>query len=129
MTMQHISIAVGQPPVWLQVTQAVAAVATTFGVLIALYIAAIREPRKAADDRRHHVAQLNALHRAERERIAAQARKVLPACVRSPMFGETSWTVRIDNASSAVTTILAVDVAAVDADGLDVPKTSGGGPT
>jgi hypothetical protein len=77
MTMQDILIAVGQPPVWLQMTQAAAAIATTIGVLIALYVAAIREPRKAADERRHHVAQMNALHRSERERVAAQARKVV----------------------------------------------------
>jgi hypothetical protein len=68
MPMQDISIALDQPPLWLQVIQAVAAIATTFGVLIALYVAAIREPRKAAEERRHHIAQMDAQHRAERER-------------------------------------------------------------
>ena len=92
-------IVANQTPLWLQEVQAVAGIATTIGVLIALYIAAIREPRKDAAERRHHAEQIDALHRAEQARIAAQARKVLPSCVRTPMFGETSWTVRIDNAS------------------------------
>ncbi|HEX3289570.1 MAG TPA: hypothetical protein VHT50_34075 [Mycobacterium sp.] len=69
--------AVSPSPSWLQVIQATGSIATAVGVLIALYVAAIREPRKAADERRHHVAQMNALHRAERERVAAQARKVV----------------------------------------------------
>lgn len=120
-TAQDVSIAVGQPPLWLLVIQAVAAIATTIGVLIALYVAAIREPRKASEERRHHIAQMNALHRAEKERVAAQARKVLPSCVRTPMFGDSSWTVRIDNASNAVTTIVAVDVTALDNNGFEVP--------
>src|ERR1700752_1853252 len=115
----HISA--NQTPVWLQEAQAIAGIATTIGVLIALYIAAIREPRKDAAERRHHAAQIDALRRAEQARIAAQARKVLPSCVRTPMFGETSWTVRIDNASEAVITILGVDVAALDTNGFEVP--------
>jgi len=115
----HISA--NQAPVWLQEVQAIAGIATTIGVLIALYIAAIREPRKDAAERRHHAAQIDALRRAEQARIAAQARKVLPSCLRTPMFGETSWTVRIDNASDAVVTILGVGVAALDTNGIEVP--------
>jgi hypothetical protein len=102
------------------VIQAVAAIATTIGVLVALYVAVIREPRKTAEERRHHRAQMDALHRAESERVAAQARKVVPSCIRTPMFGDSWWTVRIDNASSAVTTILAVDVVALDANDFEV---------
>ena len=49
---QDSSITVTQTPLWFQVTQAAAAVATTVGVLIALYVATIREPRKAAAERR-----------------------------------------------------------------------------
>lgn len=120
-TAQGATYAVNQPPEWLQVTQATAAVATTIGVLIALYIAVVREPRKAAEERRHHVAQMDALHRAERERVAAQARKVVPSCVRTPMFGDSWWTVKVDNASNAVTTNLAVDVSALDTNGFEVP--------
>jgi hypothetical protein len=114
-------IAANQTPVWLQEVQAIAGIATTMGVLIALYIAAIREPRRDAAERRHHAAQIDALRRAEQARIAAQARKVLPSCLRTPMFGETSWTARIDNASDAVITILGVGVAALDANGFEVP--------
>ena len=79
-------IAANQTPVWLQEVQAVAGIATTMGVLIALYIAAIREPRKDAEERRHHAAQIDALRRAEQARIAAQARKVLPSCVRTHLL-------------------------------------------
>jgi hypothetical protein len=110
-----------QTPLWLQEVQAISGIATTIGVLIALYIAVIREPRKDAAERRHHAAQIDALRRAEQARIAAQARKVLASCVRTPMFGETWWTVRIDNASDAVATILGVDVAAFDTMGFEVP--------
>jgi hypothetical protein len=56
-------IAANQTPVWLQEVQALAGIATTMGVLIALYIAAIREPRKDAAERRHHAAQIAAPRR------------------------------------------------------------------
>jgi hypothetical protein len=111
---------ISQPPLWLEVIQAVAAVATTIGVLVALYVAVIREPRKATEERRHHRAQMDALHRAERERVAAQARRVVPSCARTPIVGDTWWAVRIDNASNAVTTILEVDVTALDVNGFEV---------
>jgi hypothetical protein len=120
-TAQGTSDSVNQLPLWLQETQAIAAVATTIGVLIALYVAVIREPRKAAEERRRHKAQIDALRRVRRKRVAAQARKVVPSCVRTPMFGDSWWTVRIENTSNAVTTILAVDVEAIDANGIEVP--------
>jgi hypothetical protein len=37
------------------------------------------------------------------------------------MFGDSWWTVRIDKASNAVTTILDVDVKALDGNGIEVP--------
>ena len=120
-TAQGASNAGDQLALWLQGTQAIAAVATTIGVLIALYVAVIREPRKAAAEHRIHEARVDALRRAVRKRVAAQARKVVPSCLRAPMFGDLWWTVRIDNTSNAVTTILAVDVVAIDADGIPVP--------
>jgi hypothetical protein len=110
-----------QTALWLQEIQAVGAVATTIGVLIALYVAVVREPRKAAEERRHHEAQMDALRRAHGKRVAAQARKVFPSCVRTPMFGDSWWSVRIDNAGNAATTILAVEVIAIDANGIEVP--------
>src|SRR4029079_18240475 len=78
-------IAATQTPVCLREVQALAGVATTMGVLIALYIAAIREPRKDAAERRHHAAQIDALRRAEQARIAAHARKGLPPRLRTHM--------------------------------------------
>jgi hypothetical protein len=112
---------VNQLPLWLQGIQAIAAVATTLGVLIALYVAVVREPKKAAEQRERRKAQIETLRRAASRRVAAQARKVVPSCVRAPMFGESWWIVRVDNASNAVVTILAVDVAAIDARGNEVP--------
>ena len=108
-------------PVWFVAIQAAASVATTIGVLIALYVAVVREPRKAAEERTRHEAQMDALNRAEVDRIAAQARKVVPSCVRTPMFGDTWWTAKIENLSNAVATIINVDVSAVDANGNAVP--------
>jgi hypothetical protein len=118
---QGTSDVVNQTSLWLQEIQAIAAVATTIGVLIALYVAAIREPRKAATESRRHEAQMDALRRAHRKRVTAQARKVIPSCVRTPMFGGSWWTVGVDNASNAVTTILDVEVKAIDTNGLEVP--------
>ena len=105
---------------WLQEIQAIGAVATTIGVLIALYIAVIRDPRKASSEHRHHLERMNALHRVHMDRIEAQARKVVPSCGRIPMFGDSWWTVRLDNGSNTMTSILAVDVTAIDANGFEV---------
>src|SRR4051794_33380190 len=100
-------------PMWLSVIQAVASVSTTVGVLTALYVAVRREPKKAAEERKRHDAQMDALNRAEAERVAAQARKIVASCLRTPMFGNTWWTLKIENISTAVATILAVDVVAI----------------
>jgi hypothetical protein len=102
-------------------TQATASVATTLSVIIALYVTVIREPRRAAEDARRSRARLDALHRVVRERIAAQARKVVPSCVRTPLFGDLWWAVRVDNSSRAVMTLLSVDVVAIDANGVAMP--------
>jgi hypothetical protein len=51
-------------PLWLQVIQAAGGIATTIGVLIALYIALIRDPREASAEHKHHVAQMEALRNA-----------------------------------------------------------------
>lgn len=107
-------------PIWLQVIQAAGGIATTVGVLIALYIALIREPKEASAEHSHHAEQMDIIRRARSERIGAQARKLVPSCARTPLLGELWWTVRIDNASSAVTTILSVDVTAIDARGVEV---------
>ena len=68
-------IAANQTPMWLQEVQALAGIATTMGVLIALYIAAIREPRKDAAERRHHAAQIDALRRAAPNRLVSRLKR------------------------------------------------------
>jgi hypothetical protein len=115
------SQAISQSPQWIQMTQAIGSAATTIGVLTALYIAVIRDPRKASQEHIHQLERLHALYSVKKERIGAQARKVVPSCGRIPMFGDSWWTVRIDNASKTMTTILAVDVTALDANGFEVP--------
>jgi hypothetical protein len=115
------SQAASQSPQWIQVAQAIGSAATTIGVLTALYIAVIRDPRKASQEHIHHLERLNALQSVRKERIGAQARKVVPSCGRIPMFGDSWWTVRIDNASNSMATILAVDVTALDPNGFEVP--------
>jgi hypothetical protein len=109
-------------PLWLQVIQAAGGLATTVGVLIALYIAVIRDPREASEEHRHHVAQMAALQRAKADRAGAHARKVVPSCARAPILGDSWWIVRMDNESVASTTIVAVDVTAVDSKGIEVPN-------
>jgi hypothetical protein len=108
-------------PLWLQVIQAAGGIATTIGVLIALYIALIRDPREASAEHKDHVAQMEALQRARTERFGAQSRKLVPSCVRTPMLGDSWWAVRIDNASTKVTTIIGVIVTAIDTKGIEVP--------
>ena len=106
---------------WLREIQALGAVATTIGVLTVLYIAVIRDPRKASQEHLHHLERMNALHRVRMDRIEAQARKVVPSRGRIPMFGDLWWTVRVDNAGNTMTTILAVNVKAIDTSGCEVP--------
>lgn len=120
-TAQCGSPAPNASPLWLQVTQAGGAIATTVGVLIALYIALIREPREAFEEHKYHVVRMEALRRIKSERFGAQARKLVPSCARTPMLGDSSWAVRIDNASDKATTILKVGVTAVDAGGVEIP--------
>jgi hypothetical protein len=114
------SQAASQSPHWIQIAQAIGSAATTIGVLTALYIAVIRDPRKASQEHLRHLERLNALQSVKQERIGAQARKVVPSCGRIPIFGDSWWTVRIDNASNSMVTLLAVEVTALDASGFEV---------
>ena len=84
---QGASDVVNRTSLWLQEIQAIAAVATTVGVLIALYVATVREPRKAAAESRRHKAQMDALLatvRTEDKAIAAMLERVA---------GESAWEV------------------------------------
>lgn len=118
-----------QIPAWLQITTSVA---TTLGVLAALYVAIWREPRKAraerderakqaAEDHRRYNDQMAALQRAEDDRIKAQARKIVPTIFPADLFGENMWTVKVSNTSNGVVTNLDVSVTAVDAEGNEIP--------
>lgn len=106
-----------QIPMWLAITQSVA---TTGGVLLALWAALWREPKKAREDRRRYDDQMATLQRAENDRIAAQARKVVPSVNRADMFGENLWMVRVNNLSNGAVSLLDVRVAAFDAEGNEV---------
>ena len=120
-TAQGTSDGASQITLRLQEIQAIGAMATTIGVLTALYIAVIRDPRKASQEHRHHSERMDALHRVHMDRIEAQARKVVPSCGRIPMFGDSWWTVRIDNVSNSMATMLAVDIKALDTNGFEIP--------
>ena len=106
-----------QVPAWLQIATSIA---MTVGVLVALGVVVIWEPRKAREDRRRYDAQMAALQRAEDDRIAAQARKVVPSVNRADIFGQNVWIARVNNTSNGVITDLVVAVTAVDGDGKDV---------
>jgi hypothetical protein len=82
--------------------QNVGSIATAVGVLIALGVALIWEPKKIREDRRRYDDQLATLQRAESDRIAAQARKVVPSVNRADIFGENLWMVRVNDTSTAV---------------------------
>ncbi|TWS20212.1 hypothetical protein FK529_08845 [Tsukamurella asaccharolytica] len=116
-----------QVPVELLITQSVA---TTIGVLIALAVAVLtyvkmrqdrkRDDERAREDRDRYETQLATLQRAERDRIEAQARRIVPTVFPAEMFGPNVWTVRVVNSSSAPITELGVQVVAFDADGKEV---------
>ncbi|KGI69922.1 hypothetical protein MJO55_23620 [Mycolicibacterium rufum] len=65
-------------------------------------------------------AELNALQKAERDRIAAQARRIVPEITRSAFFGEDVWLGNIQNNSTGAITGLRVAVSAVDEEGKPV---------
>lgn len=116
---------VNSVPVWLQIAgaagTALGAIFTALGVLGALWAAFYWEPKKAREDRRRYADQMDTLQRAENDRIAAQARKVVATVFPADMLGEHLWTVKVSNSSNGVITNLNVSVTAVDAEGNEVP--------
>ncbi|MGW9267273.1 hypothetical protein [Gordonia terrae] len=102
-----------QIPEWLAIAQPIA---TTLGVLIALAVA-LWNVAKNREERKDRGKQLAALERAENDRVAAQARKVVPTLVRASIFGPDMWSVKVSNHSNAVITELEVTVMGLDADG------------
>jgi hypothetical protein len=71
-TAQGTSHVVNPTPLWVQVIPATTAVATTIGVLIALYVGVVRELKKAAEECRHHQAQMNDTASRPSENASAQ---------------------------------------------------------
>ncbi|SON62258.1 hypothetical protein MSIMFI_03779 [Mycobacterium simulans] len=105
---------------------------TTLGVLTALYVAVWREPRKADEDRasraeqaaaerERHDTQIAALRQAEDERLAAQARRIVPAIFRGNIVSNILWNLRIDNISADVISELKIDIIIHDGNGNPVP--------
>ncbi len=62
-----------------------------------------------------------ALQRAEDDRIAAQARKIVPTIFPADLLGENMCTIKVSNTSNGVVTNLTVSVIAVNADGNEIP--------
>ncbi len=118
-------------PAWLQIAAAASQVLSTFGVLVALatLMWQLRKDRtdrdvrdaQAIEDRRRHEAQIATLRQAEDDRLAAQARLIIPAAYRGNMFSPTLWNLRIDNWSMGAVSELGVAVIIKDAQGNAVP--------
>ena len=107
-------------------------VATAVGVLIALGVAVWWEPRKqrterseraqqGIEDAKRHREQLAEMRRAENDRLAAQARRVIVTLTKADVLVENLWHIRIDNTSTDAVTGLRVNVTAVDDAGRAVP--------
>ncbi|SER81992.1 hypothetical protein SAMN04488583_6386 [Mycobacterium sp. 88mf] len=107
-------------PDWLQIAVAYASVFGSIGVLvagIALWIQWLR----GREERRERALQLTALQRAEDDRIAAQARKIVPEVNSAERFGENIWLAHIENASAGAISNLKVVVSAYDSENNEVP--------
>ena len=76
---------------------------------------------QAENERRRHEAQINAFKEAEDDRLAAQARRVIPAIFPGTAFSRTLWNVRIDNWSNDSISDLQIDVFVQDQNGHSVP--------
>ncbi|MBF6185085.1 hypothetical protein IU433_26445 [Nocardia puris] len=115
-------------PTWLAIVQSTA---TTIGVLIALVVAVFQvlkaqqgkaiQDEQMAEDRQRYEAQMAALQRAEDDRIAAQARGVVPMLFRAAIFCPDMWSVKVASHSNSPITELSVSVEAVDAGEQKVP--------
>lgn len=76
---------------------------------------------QAIVERERFEKQIDALERAENDRLAAQARRVVPTFLRASEVIPNLWHVRIDNWSTEVISALQVEVSAVDHEGNQVP--------
>ncbi|OCW85118.1 hypothetical protein A8M60_07285 [Nocardia farcinica] len=111
-------------PEWLAITQSAATIggviATTTGVVVALWVA-LSNAEKNREEREDRGRQLAMLQKAEDDRVAAQARRVIPAVSVASVFGPDMWTVKVANHSTAPVIELDVTVEATDAEGNVVP--------
>ncbi|WP_261864803.1 hypothetical protein, partial [Mycobacterium marinum] len=107
-------------------------IATAVGVLIALGIAVWWEPKKARDERKarakqatdeskRHTEQLAEMRRAEDDRLAAQARRIIATTVKADVLVPNTWHVKIENTSTDAISSLCVNAIAHDKDGNIVP--------
>jgi hypothetical protein len=103
-------------PDWLQVAVAYASLFGSIGVLVAVAAFWVQWFR-GREERKERKSELAALQRAEDDRIAAQARKLVPEIAASALFGDDIWLAHIKNASTGAVSQLKVVVEARDADG------------
>jgi hypothetical protein len=106
-------------PDWLQIVVACASVFGSIGVLVAVAAFWVQWVR-GREERKERGLQLAALQRAEDDRIAAQARRIIPEIASSALFGEDIWIAHIQNASTGAVSQVKVVVEARDADGNEV---------
>lgn len=108
-------------PDWLQILVAGGSALSSIGVLVALatFFVQLRKNRQERADRDKQLAELQ---RAEKDRIAAQARKVVPEIAKSVLFGNDDiWMAHVQNASAGAINNLKVVVAAFDGNNQEVP--------
>ena len=82
-----------------------------------------REERtaQAHTERQRHEAQIKALMQAEDDRLAAQARRIVPAIFSGNIVSNTLWNLRIDNYSTDVVSKINIDIIISDRNGKTVP--------
>lgn len=113
-------------PAYLQIAVAWATVFGVVGVVVAgigLWVQWLRggEERmeraaQAILERERFEKQIDALQQAENDRLAAQARRIVPTLIKASSVIPNLWHVRIDNASAEVISGLQIDVHAVNAE-------------
>lgn len=103
-------------PDWLQIAVACASVLGSVGVIVALATFWFQWS-KSKQERIDRNAELAALQRAEDDRIAAQARKIVPEIANSALFGEDIWLAHLQNTSTGAVNQLKVVVEARDSEG------------
>lgn len=118
-------------PDWLQVAAAIATTLGAVGVIAAIATFWFQwfKTRQEREDRRRqaetelqrHEAQIATLRQAEDDRLAAQARRIVPAIFRGNIVSNTLWNLRIDNLSTDVVSEMKIDIIIRDSLGNAVP--------